>query len=161
MIWTFVGVSCFFVLVRCFIKIKTFKRVSSDDIVVFIAWAVFFSNVVIWTKMSPFLYENYEILQGKRIPGPNVLERYGEFIHTVMAPCKPMFYTSLWSVKLSLLLFFRKLGYQIRSHEIWWWWVTAATVSTWLISMADGDWPCVTKPIEWIMSKHALWTART
>jgi hypothetical protein len=110
------------------------------------------ANVILWTKVSPLLYENYEVLQGKRPPGPDVLERYGYFLRC-FAPFITLFYTSLWAVKLSLLLFFRRLGNQIRSHEIWWWCVTFFTVSGWLICIADLAWPCSVRSIEWITGK--------
>lgn len=157
-VWTFLALSLIFLCVRCVIKIKTFKRVAADDIVAIAAWILFLVNVILWTIMAPRLYENYHMLQGK---GPideagmaRNWERYGEFVH-VIAPFKMMFYTSLWTVKISLLLFFRKLGHQIRSHEIWWWCVLVVTVSTWLVCIGDIDYTCTTKPWPYIFSKSS------
>ncbi|KAF2470378.1 uncharacterized protein BDR25DRAFT_151954, partial [Lindgomyces ingoldianus] len=149
-VWALAGLSLIFVLVRCFIKMMTFKRVSSDDVIAFIAWGMFLANIILWTVKSPILYRNYEVLQGKHPFDQVEIERYGSFIRCIGA-FTSIFYASLWSVKLSVLLFFRRLGNQIRRYEIWWWCVTAVTVSTWLICMADVDWPCNTKPIQWIM----------
>ncbi|KAF2846616.1 hypothetical protein T440DRAFT_432288 [Plenodomus tracheiphilus IPT5] len=154
-VWTFVALSLIFVIIRCAIKLKTFKRISSDDIIALFAWVLFLTNIILWTVMSPRLYDNYEMLQGK---GPfdeagvmRNLERYGEFIHCI-APFTIMFYTSLWSVKISLLLFFRKLGHQIRSHEIWWWCVLFVTVSTWAVCVGNIDYACSTRAWKWIMT---------
>jgi len=154
-VWTFVALSLVFLGVRCLIKIKMFKRIGPDDVIAIAAWLMFLSDVTLWTALSPRLYENYAMLQGK---GPTDeagmarnWERYGSLIHLV-APFKILFYTSLWTVKLSLLLFFRRLGHQIRSHEVWWWCVLFVTFATWAVCIADIDYPCTTsKPWPWIM----------
>lgn len=154
-VWTFVALSLIFLCARCLIKIKTFKRIAPDDLVAIAAWLMFLADVSLWTNMSPRLYANYAMMQGK---GPTseaeataTLDRYGYFIHLV-APFKILFYTSLWTVKLSMLLFFRRLGHQIRSHEVWWWCVLVVTVATWMVCIADIDYPCTTsKPWPWII----------
>ena len=153
MLWTFVGLSLVTMLVRCYIKLKTFKRIASDDVIALTAWFLFLTNAIVWTVMGPRLYENYDALQGKRPYDLVALKRYGEFLHCV-APMTILFYTSLWSVKLSMLLFFRRLGEQIRRHQIWWRCVTFFTIATWLVCVLDIDWNCTTKPLNYIMGEY-------
>ena len=66
-----------------------------------------------------------------------------------------MYHCSLWCVKLSILLFFRRLqqGQSIRKQKIWWWCVLSFTVATWVISIGLVQYQCLVRSFEWIARK--------
>jgi hypothetical protein len=151
-VWTTVALSAVTVLARCLIKLRYLRRLYSDDITIIVSFILFLANVIYFTVASPILYRHYEMLQGKRPFDLDHLARYGSFAKSVLG-VMAVYHTSLWGVKLALLLFFRRLGHQIRRHEIWWWCVTAVTILTWIASLADQDWVCGVKSTEWVMRR--------
>ena len=57
-----------------------------------------------------------------------------------------LYYTALWSIKLSFLLFFRKLGIDIRRHMILWYCVLGYTVASYVICLGTIDYKCFVEP---------------
>lgn len=59
-----------------------------------------------------------------------------------------LFYSSLAAIKISFLLFFRRLlsGVHIKALRIQWWTVLAITIISWIISIADLEYKCLAAP---------------
>lgn len=53
------------------------------------------------------------------------------------------FYSTLACVKLSLLLFFRRIGWHMTKIRVAWWSVLGFVVATWLTSIGDSQWGCL------------------
>lgn len=53
------------------------------------------------------------------------------------------FYTSLFLVKMSFLLFFRRLGSHVRGQKYIWWPVFALAVVSYLVSVGDVEYHCL------------------
>lgn len=62
------------------------------------------------------------------------------------------FYTSLWSVKISFLFFFKRLGQNVRWQKILWWCVFAFTAATYFVCIGDIQYACLAAPLMEIMS---------
>ena len=98
------------------------------------------------------MYENNQVETQKRLPGLDFQEKHTTFLHNVVA-FNVFFYSCLWSVKLSLLLFFRRLRSKQRSHQVWWWCVLGVCVVTWAACVADIQWQCTVTSFEHVMCK--------
>ena len=93
---------------------------------------------VLWEIEAPVVYGLFGDQAGKKLPS---LSSITTFVQSVAA-FNFLYYSSLWSVKLSLLLFFRRLHSKKRSQKIWWWFVVAVCVLTWAACVADFPWSC-------------------
>ena len=105
---------------------------------------------ITWQIEAPILYEEYDIQAQRKFPGPDFLVKYEKFLHSV-APLNILFYTTLWSVKLSFLMFFRRLGSKVNGHKVWWYVVLAITIAALIASVGDIDYRCSFNSIEWII----------
>ena len=85
---------------------------------------------------------------------PELLEAERTFLRSVVA-INIMYYTSLWIVKLSFLIFFRRLGQNVRGGGIWWWCVTGFTVATWATCIGSLDIQCLTRSLDYIIGQEA------
>lgn len=47
------------------------------------------------------------------------------------------FYSSLWPVKLACLLFFKRLGHNVKGQKLLWWSVFGLTVATYLVCIGN------------------------
>lgn len=69
------------------------------------------------------------------------------------------FYTSLWAVKVSFLLFFRRLGHNVMGQKVIWWCVFALTLASYFVCIGDIQYSCLTAPPENIIDHCAMGTA--
>ncbi|KAL4954289.1 hypothetical protein BDW69DRAFT_142589 [Aspergillus filifer] len=142
--WFFTAIASLFVIGRLSIRFSLYRRLFLDDFLVLFAWATLLSTTTIWQIKAPLLYRFYEV---KPWP-PEFYARYIDFTHYYVV-FGLLFYAGLWSVKISVLAFFRKLGSKIRSHWIWWWVVLGFTVALGVVaigiqvyqgSLRDNNW---------------------
>jgi len=67
----------------------------------------------------------------------------------------------LWSVKLSMLFFFRGLGIGIRQQEILWWCTFAFLFATLAVCLGTIDYGCLTSTFPGSLGKKILASAPT
>ena len=126
-------------------RLRTFHCLYIDDAFVLLAWLTIVANTVIWQVEIRELYLSIAVASGQ-IPLtalPNgFLKQTEKFLHLTFASyfC---YHTSLWSVKVSFLLFFRKLGNHIRSQRIVWWCVTAFTIASYCVCLGLDSTKCL------------------
>lgn len=66
-----------------------------------------------------------------------------------------LFYTSLWSVKISFLLFFRRLGNNVKHQKIFWWPVFVFTVATYFACIGSIQYPCLVRSFTYLTANCA------
>ena len=141
-----------FVLFRSFVKIKSFRKLFSDDFLVIAAWIMLLAFAVLWQVMAPTLYEQYAVESGQKLPDLGFISRDTHFLRSI-TPFTIFFYSCLWTVKLSFLLFFRRLGGRVRGQRIWWWCILVVTVLTWVSCIATFHYRCSLDLYESIICK--------
>ena len=57
----------------------------------------------------------------------------GDFEHKSFIATSILFLSCLWSIKLSFLILFRRLGKKVRGHRILWRWALGSTVVAWVV----------------------------
>lgn len=69
-----------------------------------------------------------------------------------------LYYSCIWSIKFSFLIFFRKLGAgtHVKAHTIWWWVVFSFTLAGWIVCIADFDYKCSLGHITWLLGKLSV-----
>ncbi|KAI4230761.1 MAG: hypothetical protein LQ349_006051 [Xanthoria aureola] len=148
-LWSGTGLSLSFVIFRLIVKIRSYKKVYSDDYLVVAAWILLLGSAVLWQFMSPNLYDLFAVTSGKKPLTPDFISENADLLRSI-TPFSLLFYSCLWTVKLSFLLFFRRLGLNVRGQKIWWWCVLTITVLTWIATVADHDYKCSLRPLTWI-----------
>lgn len=143
-----------FLAFRIFVRIKLFGRIYADDVLVLVAWLMLFASVVIFQSQQTAMYNQFVLAWGTFIPTPEELKAEETFMHTEFAIIT-MYYTSLWSVKLSVLVFFRRLGQKFRGQKTWWWCVTSLTVATWATCIGSMPITCLVGSLDDIYGKTA------
>lgn len=111
-------------------------------------------TAILWQIEAPTLYEQYAVGSGQRPPSQEFIDRDIAFLRTIV-PFTILFYSCLWSIKLSFLLFFRRLGSKVIGHNIWWWCVLVVTILTWVACVADIHYKCSLGSFKLIESKFA------
>lgn len=131
-----------FVAFRIFVKIKSFRKLFSDDYLVIAAWLMLFIFAVLWQVMVPALYEQYAVEAGQKMPDLDFISKDTHFLRSLV-PITMLFYSCLWTVKLSFLLFFRRLGGRVRGQKIWWWCILVVTALTWVACIVTVHFRCL------------------
>ena len=148
-LWAGTAVSLSFLVFRLAVKIRSYHRIYSDDYLVIGAWILLLASALLWQMESPNLYELFNVASGQK-PLTKIFVKNNTALLRSLTPFALLFYSCLWIVKLSFLLFFRRLGMNVRGQKIWWWCVLAVVLLTWAATIADNDYKCSLKPIEYI-----------
>lgn len=108
---------------------------------------------IIWETQADILYDQYAIAAGTKQIYPEYFAKAEDFFHI---PFTILFYTSLWSVKIEVLLFFKRIGYEIRLFKAWWWCVLGITVATYVVCIGDFQFQCILGSLTHILSMFHL-----
>ncbi|OKO94407.1 hypothetical protein PENSUB_11674 [Penicillium subrubescens] len=91
--------------------------------------------------MAP-MYELTYIGCGMKLPTEGFMDRASLFLKLQYA-ADILLWTTLWSVKFSLLFFFWKLFESVNSSmRLFWWVMCGVTASTWIISVVLQEFAC-------------------
>lgn len=140
-LWGGTGISLCFLLFRLFVRLKAFRRLYSDDFIVIAAWTIKLVVNILWQMKAPVLYEHFDVMAGKKLPDVGFVNRDTALQRTVVL-FSILFYSALWLVKLSFLMFFRRLGSKVKGQKIWWWFILVFTLLTWVACIADIEYKC-------------------
>ena len=150
--WGGTAIATSFLVFRFYVRVKNFKKLFIDDHLVLLAWLFMLAVVITWQTQLPALYAQYAMAAGTMIPTPDFLEHEQTLLHSEVATV--MFaYLSLWTVKFSFLMFFRRLSVGVQGQKAWWWIVFAFTVLTLASAIGCMGWGCTLGPLEYIFSE--------
>jgi hypothetical protein len=152
--WGGTALSLVFFIFRISVRIRAFKKVYLDDYLVLVAWLSLLASAIIWQTQQVAMYTQYELSAGRLIPTPKLLAAEKTFLRTEVATIF-LFYVCLWCVKISFLVFFRRLEQHARGHRIWWWCVFGFTVATWATCIGNIQYHCLLGALEYIFSTHS------
>lgn len=124
--WTGVGVAIIFTLVRTAIRLHVFRRLYADDACVYFALVVLLLTGILTTRIIPIMFEFEYILHGERGITAGFVQRVNFFLRTQFAIIV-LFWTSIWAVKFSFLVWYRKLLVVPSNRMVFWWGVSIFT----------------------------------
>lgn len=154
--WLGVGLAALFLTARVGIRIKAFHRLYADDALAIFAWVLLLINTIIWQINKDTMYEIIAVTAGQLYPLPPDVPRNTELHLRRILVVLVFFYTGLWSIKLSFLLFFRRLGQKVRNQKIVWWTVLAITVATYFAFLGTIEYHCLAGSFEYFASKQLV-----
>ncbi|KAL9002679.1 MAG: hypothetical protein Q9188_004405 [Gyalolechia gomerana] len=147
-IWSGVVISLLCLLVRLYARWRSFKRLWFDDAFVIFAWLMALFTAIDWQIVARYMYQFISITSGQLWPPPASFVKDTENYYKGSVVVLVFFYTSLWAVKFSFLLFFRRLGHNVTGwHKVFWWSVFGFTVATYLVCIGDIQYSCLAVPL--------------
>ncbi|ORY10362.1 hypothetical protein BCR34DRAFT_602200 [Clohesyomyces aquaticus] len=152
-IWSVTAVSFLFLAVRLFSRFRTFKRFHKDDYMVMFSWLLSLLSATCWHFVSPKMYEVQAIGSGDIWPPPdNVIRRTKQYFSGQLIVIA-FFHSILYFIKMSFLLFFKKLGKDIPALTMYWYAVFAFTGGSFLVTLGTMDYQCMISAFEDILVK--------
>lgn len=141
------------VMLRFYARIKRFKRLYWDDFFVFIAVIFDIIIVIIWqTSVVYDLYEVMNTLKGFQSPGPD-FAAHGRRYFILSIVVLTFFISTLWAIKFSFLIFFRRLGKNVRRQRLLWWPIFGFTAISYLVALVLNSYQCLGKSLINIFQK--------
>jgi hypothetical protein len=117
-----------------------------DDGFVIFAWLLALLTAVDWQVVADFLFHFIDVTRGRLWPPPAIFVNDSERYYKGSVVVIVMFYTGLWAVKFSFLLFFKRLGQNVAGQKVLWWCVLGFTVVTYLLCIGDIQYSCLAAP---------------
>lgn len=147
LLWGGVALTLLFFAFRIYFRIKSFHRLFWEDFLVLMAWLMILANAIVWHYAKNGFYLLLNVQSGRQLPpqdfGPKVEEHLRYSIAILV-----LFYSSLWCVKLSFLIFFRGLGRNVQRQKRIWWSVLAVVVASYFSVLGTIEWYCLIPPFE-------------
>lgn len=122
---------------------------------------MFFVSAVIWQSQQAAMYTEQFVFSSETIiPTPQQLAAERKLLRAEV-PAIMMSYTSLWIIKVSFLVFFRRLGRDFRGQKIWWWCLMGFTIATWATCIGRMDFKCLlrsfsTQDLSWLYMSNNI-----
>lgn len=145
--WGVGAIAVIFVCFRFYARIKRFKKFYWDDFFVFMATVITIASIITWqTLVVHDLYEVINVLTGFQRPKLEFDAHLRRYFDTSLA-LFVLFNSVLWAIKFSFLIFFRRLGKNVRRQRVLWWPIFTFTVVSYIISVALAAKICVGKSL--------------
>ncbi len=120
----------------------------ADDYFVVLALAFALANAIMWQIYAHNMFHIMAVSAGLELPDEGFVSIAESYSRSTIA-FLVLFYSALWSIKMSFLLFFRRLGQNVRGQKVVWWPVFGFTIVTYLTCIGTIDYPCFVNSIAW------------
>lgn len=159
-IWALVALSGITLACRLVSRFQGPHRLFLDDGLVVFPWLLSLVTAAVWQWAARDMYYIMNVQAGLAIFAPDkYLPSLRNWLNASLI-AELFFYTALFSIKLSFLFFFRRLGNKIKHFRYIWWGVLFVTVSCYLASVGNVDYKCLVGTIEQItvvcQTKHEI-----
>lgn len=131
MIWVAVAVAVISAFLRFACRWRVKRQVSMDDSLVYFALLNLLCMAVLYVLVTPTMFTLDAIAIGKESPPADLAERTAFYLKCQFAIIV-MFWTTLWAVKISVLLFYKNLFNKLPKQMTLWWAVLGAVVALYL-----------------------------
>lgn len=148
--WAGVIFTIALLLFRIYVRVKTFRKLYYDDLLVVIAWLMFLSSAIIWQLNKNDLYRSLAVSTGHSYPPPIDYPQKTEKYLRASLVVLLFFYSSLWSIKISFLIFFRRLGQKVKGQRHLWWFALAITLFSYFVCIGTTDYKCLVSSFSWL-----------
>lgn len=107
------------IIARVFIRLRKQGRLFADDYALFVGVAIYIAMAALYIADLPYLYTFLDYTSGKVELDAEVVDAYASMMRFNFAVTS-FFWAVLWSVKASLLLFFRRIIKWTDWMRAWW-----------------------------------------
>ncbi|RAK89893.1 hypothetical protein BO79DRAFT_253991 [Aspergillus costaricaensis CBS 115574] len=165
-LWVCQTITFFFVLIRLLLQYLVDRKWHTHDVLILMAWVLSLANCIVWSVCYKQMFYITTLTTGsidysnlpENIAAIEVRYLRGQLAGYLLS------YTSLWSVKLSFIFFFRHLGNRFRAQRILWWVVLAFVIACYGGTLGVLDYACemasFEDSIEACASAYSIWYER-
>ena len=107
------------------------RKATVDDALAYFAASLLLSMAVLYTLITPTMFTIDNVSTGKEMPGAEFISD-AEFYLKCQFAIICMFWTTLWAVKVSILMFYKNLFNRLRNQMTLWWCVLGFVVLLYL-----------------------------
>lgn len=128
--------------VRLYARLRGPGKLFTDDIFIIFAYIILLitASLAQWAGKDMYTFLDAQARRISQLPDDWMYD-LRRFMN-VWGACQILFYTCLAMVKLSVLFFFRRLGYQVDRVRKVWWPLVAYVVVALIITIACTPWKC-------------------
>lgn len=142
-VWSGLIITLFFFAFRIYVRVKSFQRIYIDDALVLLAWLMMLATSIICQTLSGAMYRSFRSFSGEVSPPlPNFVIDVQNFLRG-SAVVIMLFYSTLCAVKLSFLIFFRRLVQGVARQKQLWWCVLAITIGSYFVCIGTIEYNCL------------------
>ncbi|KAF1999552.1 hypothetical protein P154DRAFT_381605, partial [Amniculicola lignicola CBS 123094] len=145
-VWGGFTIATIFVGCRAGLRFRTFRRFYIDDVFVLVAWVMVLASTILWQCLADSMYFINAVARGVQMPPSDFAERSESFSKASIA-LMVLFYSALWSIKLSFIFFFRRLYVNMGSWTRFWWITLTITIAAWAVCVGNVDFKCLMSPL--------------
>lgn len=110
------------------------------------------TNTLIWQMSKDDMYEVIAVESGQLYPPPSDLPNHAQAYLLRSVAVIAFLYPGLWAIKLSFMLFFRRLGQNVSGQNTLWWTILVIVIATWLACLGTIQYGCLAASFEHISS---------
>jgi hypothetical protein len=119
--WAGIALATVFTMIKTAIRLYVSKRLFADDLLVYLALMLLVVMGVLYTLINDTIFEIDMVGMGDMLPPPGFEDNVAFFLKVQFAIIV-IFWTTLWAVKLSFLMYYKKLfsGLPGNEQRVWW-----------------------------------------
>lgn len=146
-IWTTTALAMIFLILRLYSRWSGKRRLYHDDYFVILSGAIVLTTAILWQWAAPSMYASLNAAGAHGELPPDFPEQLKRFLVT-WGVIQMLYPASLTAVKISFLVFFRRLGGHMSRLRFVWWPVLFFTLATWAIMTGLVHYRCVFTSLE-------------
>ncbi|THV54438.1 hypothetical protein BGAL_0026g00090 [Botrytis galanthina] len=158
-VWGGMAISFLFVSFRLGVRLKNFRRLFLDDFFVVLGWSMIFATTIIWHFAAHDMFMSTAVASGQISPldDPTYISDTEYYLRSSVAVIV-LFYSSLVAIKMSFLIFFRRLteGVDNKAQTIQWWTIFGIVIAVWLTCLGTIEYQCLAQPLMVIQSSGCI-----
>ncbi|KAI8947907.1 hypothetical protein F4801DRAFT_605025 [Xylaria longipes] len=144
-IWALTALATVFLAVRLQSRYRGPRRLFWDDGFAIFAWSLALATAILWQAEASNMYYSLNVAAGLVPPGSasDVQNRLLRYIHSEFAALL-LYYSTICTIKLSYMFFFRRLGSNIDRFGRIWWPILLFVLATYFIMLGTYPYSCST-----------------
>ena len=116
-----------------------------------LALAFVLANAIIWQIYARHLYYVMNVSAGVELPGAGFAQLAESYFKSTTAVIV-LFYSALWSIKISFLLLFKRLGTNVRGQKLLWWPIFTVVLATYFVCIGTIQYSCLVNSFEYLVA---------
>ena len=120
-----------------------------DDGLVIFALILALASAILWQIFANDMFVLMAVSSGHKMPTPGFVDNSEAYFKASVAVIA-FFYSTLWAIKVSFLVFFKRLTKNVRRQQLLWWPVLGFTVATYFVCIGTIQYRCLVVPLQQI-----------
>ncbi|KAH7313638.1 hypothetical protein B0I35DRAFT_480313 [Stachybotrys elegans] len=140
-VWVGLGVCATITTLRMTTRIICFRALFLEDYLILATLAMLIAIAGILQHFLPNIYYTMAVQNGRALPGLDFPTRLTDGLRAGIA-VQVLSIVGIWFIKLNFLIFFHRLGRQIRSYQVWWWVAFGVVIACGITSLGIIPYDC-------------------